>query len=336
MSRRIFNNNIARGAGYTKTWRLLWSSAAAIGALAATPAGAATCDPASGSYDATIAVASNFFEPAKDLRANFTASGQPGFGKVIRICHGSTGSLTTEITSGNANAYSLFLAANMDAPINLETNYPSLVQSGATSELYAEGIPVLFALKGTIANVSTMVSSQSGTSATINYNNLTSDALNTAVPGGAGPVAVALPTPAPYGNAAFKIMSNNPNGMGLFNYTVGGTEPAAGTYAYLSSTYYANIDLTFASVTGGTNKSGFVSKAQICNGIAPAASPPNHLYTYIEFTGSNYRLLQGGIRIASGVPAQDTIGTNLLNFMLNNSSPTYWPNFLTAHCYGQI
>jgi molybdate transport system substrate-binding protein len=328
MSRSIFNSNIARGAGYTKTWRLLWSSAAAIGALAATPAGAATCDPASGSYDATIAVASNFFEPAKDLRADFTASGQPGFGKVIRICHGSTGSLNTEIRSGNANGYSLFLAANMATPIGLEGS--GFEQSGATTELYAKGIPVLFAKQTTVSDVSTLVPSKSGVAATINYNNLTSNPLDTT---NAATVAVADPTPAPYGNAAFQIMSSTPAGMNLFAYSTPGSEPNP-LPAYLSSKY-ANIDLTFASVTGGTNKSGFVSKAQICSGVAPIKSGTPD-YVYVEFTGSNYVLLQGGIRIDSGVPAQDTIGTDLLDFMLNNVSGTYWPNFLTNHCYGQI
>jgi molybdate transport system substrate-binding protein len=131
-------------------------------------------------------------------------------------------------------------------------------------------------------------------------------------------------------------MSNSPAGMNLFAYSTPGSEPNP-LPAYLS-TKYANIDLTFASVTGGTNKSGFVSKAQICNGIAPnKAGTPD--YVYVEFTGSNYRLMQGGIRIASGVPAQDTIGTDFFEFMINhdpNDDPTYWPDFLTNHCYGQI
>ncbi len=103
--------------------------------------------------------------------------------------------------------------------------------------------------------------------------------------------------------------------------------------SFLSS-LYGNIDLTFQSVASSpyTNKSGFVSKAQICDGIGS----PTPTYIYVQFTGSNYILAQSGILIASGNSTQDTIGASIFSYMLSNSSPTFWPDFLTAHCYGQI
>jgi hypothetical protein len=326
MSRNVFNN-IARGAGYAKTRRLLWSSAAAIGALAASPAWAATCLPTVAPPVATIAVVSDFLGAAKDLITEFRKPGQPGYGKVIRICHDSTGALNTEIRSGNANHYSLFLAGNLTTPIGLQGT--AFVQSGAVAQLYAQGIPALFARQSVVSNVSTLVPSQSGVSATISYNNLTNDALDTT---NAATVAVADPALAPYGDAAFKIMSSTPRGMGLFAYPATPL-PSPG---YLS-TPYSNIDSTFQSVAASpyTNKSGFVSKAQICGGIAPIKSGTPD-YVYVEFTGSRYVQRQAGIRIDSGNSTQNGIGADIINYMLNNSDITFWPNFLTNHCYGQI
>lgn len=296
-------------------------AAGVIGAVAVSPAFALTCNvvPSSGTWDGTIAVASNFYGPAQDMIADFTASGAPGFGKHIRICHDSTGVLNSEIRSGNSNHYSLFLAANATTPQGLQSS--GFEQSGATAQSYAQGIPVLFARKATVTDVSTLVPSQSGDSATISSNSLTSHALDTT---NAATVAVADPTPAPYGNAAFKVMA----GMGLFSYTTPGTEPNP-LPAYLSSKY-SNIDLTFQSVAASPypNKSGFVSKAQICGGIG-GGSPT---YVYVAFTGSNYLLDQKGILIASG-DGTDSIGSDVFDWMLSNPSGTYWSTFLTNHCY---
>jgi molybdate transport system substrate-binding protein len=278
-----------------------------------------TVVPSSATYDATIAVASNFYGPAQDLITSFTGTGKPGAGKHIRICQNATAVLNTEIRTGTSG-YSLFLAANTTTPVGLQgTPY---VQSGAMAKLYANGIPVLFALYATVNDVSILMPSlASGTWGSISYPNLSSDPLDTSA---SATVAVADPNAAPYGDAAFKIM----NSMGLLLYPPIHT-PLPG---FLSS-LYGNIDLTFQSVVSSPNNtSGFVSKAQICTGIG--GSTPT--YIYVQFTNVAYMLAQSGILIASGNSTQDGIGSDIFNYMLSNSSPTFWPDFLNDHCYGQI
>ncbi|WP_292619317.1 substrate-binding domain-containing protein [Nitrobacter sp. 62-23] len=329
MSRNVFNN-IVRGAGV--------ASAGVIFALAGSPAWAAatvcTVVPSNATWDATVAVASNFYGPMQDLIGIYTTSPERGAGKHIRICHNSTGTLTSEITGGNTNQYSLFLAANATAPAGLSATY---IQTGATAKTYAFGIPVMVALPATISNVSGLVTTTpalSGVAANITANDLSPYTINLVT---APTVAVAKPAPAPYGNAAFKIMSDKPSGtpgMGLVsNYVNPGDEPPAGdpSVAFLSDPYYDNIDLTLQSVDDGTNKSGFVSKGQICGSIG-GGSPA---YVYVQFTGSNYLLDQRGILIKSGDPTvQDPIGADIFDYMLNNPhGPTTWPSFLSAHCY---
>ncbi len=306
--------------------------AGVVFAFATSPAWAQTTNctvvPSSGSYDATIAVASNFYGPAQDLITTYTSTGQPGAGKRIRICENATAVLNTEIRTGTSG-YSLFLAANSTTPTGLQgTPY---VQSGATAQLYATGIPVLFARYATVSDVKTLIPSlASGVWAGISSNNLTANPLSISA---SQTVAVADPSAAPYGDAAFKIMGSLPpnptTGMRLLHYP-----PAPSPLPSFLSSLYGNIDLTFQSVASSpyANKSGFVSKAQICTGIG--SSPPT--YIYVQFTGASYILKQEGILIASGNSGQDVIGASIFNYMLNNSSPTFWPDFLDAHCYGQI
>jgi molybdate transport system substrate-binding protein len=307
-----------------KTKHLLFGIGAIILASGSSSALAAptvcTVVPSAGTPDTTIAVASNFYGPVQDLITNyFTASGQPGYGKRINVCHNSTTTLDTEIRTGTSG-YSLFLAANAASPDGLVgTGY---VQTGATSNLYARGIPVMFARYATVSNVQTLIPAvSSGVSATISAVVTTSEALSTA---NSQTVAMANYTLAPYGETARVI-------LGDMGYTVTtGSVPA-----WMHSPLYDNIDLTFQSVTMGSpppNKSGFVSKAQICSGI----DPNSPVYTYIEFTNSKYVLDQKGILIKSGDSTQNALGASLFNYMLSNGDPDFWPDFLTDHCYGQI
>ncbi len=310
--------------------QLFLSLAGAVFAFAASPAWAQTTNcivvPSSTSYDATIAVASNFYGPAQDLIATYTSTGQPGAGKHIRICENATAVLNTEIRTGTSG-YSLFLAANTTTPTGLQGT--SYVQSGATAKLYANGIPVLFARYATVSDVATLMPTQSsGVSASLDYSDLSFDQLDTSA---SQTVAVADPTAAPYGDASFRILASPPpnTGMGFFAYP-----PTPSPLPGWMSSPYGNIDLTFQSVASSPypNKSGFVSKAQICTGIG--SSPPT--YIYVQFTNSAYVLQQAGILIASGNSTQDGIGASIFSYMLSNPSPTFWPDFLDAHCYGQI
>lgn len=272
-----------------------------------------TVVPSNSTYDATIAVASNFYGPAQSLVADFTATGKPGAGKYIRICQNSTAVLNTEIRTGTSG-YSLFLAANAATPNALVGT--SYVQTSATSDLYAKGVPVIFGLTSSVPNVGTLIPGLgSGTAATKSGAVTSADAINTT---NAQTIAVANPTAAPYGAAAVTILT----AMELWD------DPIP---SYIHTPLYDNIDVTFQSVTAGTNKSGFVSKSQICGGIAPV-SPV--IYTYIAFTG--YLLDQKGILINSGNSTQNALGASLKSFMLSNPSPTYWSTFLSTNCYASI
>ncbi len=148
--------------------------------------------------------------------------------------------LNTEIRTGTSG-YSLFLAANTTTPTGLQGT--SYVQSGATAKLYANGIPVLFARYATVSDVATLMPTQSsGVSASLDYSDLSFDQLDTSA---SQTVAVADPTAAPYGDAAFKILASPPpnTGMGFFAYP-----PTPSPLPGWMSSPYGNIDLTFQSV----------------------------------------------------------------------------------------
>ncbi|MFC7286782.1 substrate-binding domain-containing protein [Herminiimonas glaciei] len=278
-----------------------------------------TVVPSGSPYDATIAVASNFYGPAQNLVTDFTAAGKPGAGKRIRICHNATADLNTEIRTGTSG-YSLFLAANASTPNGLVgTTY---VQSGATSDLYAKGIPVLFARSATVSSVKTLIPAlPNGASANVSFVATPAFSLSTA---NSQTVAVADPVAAPYGNAAVTILAD-----------MGHTVSSSSIPAWVNNPLYGNISLTFDAVATSPfpNKSGFVSKAQICDGVAPA-SPV--IYTYVAFTNAKYVLNQNGILIDSGNAGQNALGASLRTFMLANSDPNYWSGFLSTHCYAPI
>lgn len=303
---------------------------AAAGVAAASPALAApdvcTVVPSNLTYDATIAVASNFYQPAQDLVADFTSPGQPGDGYHIRICQNSTTTLYNEIITGTAG-FSLFLAANTATPVSLQGT--AYVQTGATAQLYALGIPVLFGRYNatTLPDTHTLIPALASghRTDTINSQVTTSQALSTS---NSQTVAVANVTAAPYGTAAQNILAD----MG---YTVSNTTIPT----WVHSPLYDNIDLTFQSVASSPypNKSGFVSKSQVCDGSGSIDSS----YVGIEFkynsnSSSNYLPFQSGILVTSGNSGQDAIGASIFSFMLSNSDPTYWSDFLVAHCYEQI
>lgn len=295
------------------------SSAALIGAAPFALAAPTVCTviPA-GTPDVTIAVASNFYEPAQDLAASFIANDPAGSGKKIRVCHNSTGTLNTEVRTGTSG-YALLLAADKKTPDDLVAT--AYVPSGATSDLYAKGIPVLFARNVTVPNVKSLMSAApNGAAATISYVVAPATPINTT---NAQMAAIADTVAAPYGKAAALILAD----MGI---TVSNTTVPA----WVTSPLYANISLTFDGVALSpyNNTSGFVSKAQICSGINPS-SPT---YSYIAFTNAKYVLAQHGILINSGNSTQNTLGAAIRSYMLANSNPSFWSTFLTDHCYAPI
>jgi ABC-type molybdate transport system substrate-binding protein len=270
----------------------------------------------SGYYDTKIAVASNFYQAEQYFVANFfTAPGAPGDGKYVNICQNATTALLTEIQTGSSG-FSLFLAADAAAPDSLVGS--PYVQSGAASTLYAKGVPVLTALTSTVPYTNTLVPSlpSSQVASTISTVVTSSQALS---PTNAATVAVADPAQAPYGFKASQIIKD-----------MGFTWSPPSSPTWVNNPLYANITVTLNAVATGSNKSGFVSKGQIC----PDIGVPSPTYIYVEFTNSKYTLHQKAIAIASGDAGQDALGASLLSYML--SDLTFWNAYLEESCYGQI
>ncbi len=260
-----------------------------------------------GTPDTRIAVASNFYGPAKDMVANFQAPGKPGNGTCIQVCHNSTGALLTEINN-NLTYYGMFFAANATAPESLQSS------TGNTAYLYAKGIPVFFGYRNDVTNVGGLITGLgSGYNYTLTATDLSSYAVNT---GSAGYVAVAG-TAAPYGVKAHAIL-NSIEGTSL-----PGTIPG-----WVHSPLYDNVDLTFQAVGTGSIKSGFVSKAQICDMYNDVA--------YVQFTSPDYVLNQKAILLDSSDSANPptTVAGTLSKWVKDEIANDGWDDFLTDHCYG--
>ena len=277
-------------------------------------------DPSVTIPDTIIAVASNFYTPSQDMVAAFqqTTDGRP---TIIQICQNSTTHLMAEISDGTGlpapllpdpgyPRYSMFFAANTSA-----ANY------GTSAYSYAKGIPVFFGLQSKIASVSNLVTGLGGGySATITaaVTDLGPYAVNT---GGSQPVAVASAA-APYGVAAHTILN------GIEGTLLPGTIPS-----WVYPTLFSNIDLTYAAIEAGTNgiKSGFVSKAQICDQIKGITTPA---VTFVEFTGTGCTLDQKAILLK---PSGDSVAAALNSYIRGQMPPNSgWNTFLTAHCYGTL
>lgn len=282
---------------------------------------ASSTDP----VNTTIAVASNFYSAAQDFVNGYQASSDDRGATVIRICQNSTAHLLTEIKTGtglpsellpdpgsSTTRYGIFFAANAAAPDEL-ANSLSL-----PSYSYAKGLPVYFTLSSSISNVGQLMPSLATTTdpnRTLDRLVTSADAIDT-TNAALTTVAVADPTAAPYGLAATTILYD----MGLVPSTTGFTPPS------WMHALYANIDLTLTSVTpDNINKSGFVSKAQICTILSSAK--------YIAFTNAHYVLNQKAILLNTS----NTVASDLNSYLTGQLPPaTGWNTFLTAHCYGTL
>jgi len=274
-----------------------------------------------GTSTTRIAVASNFYGPAQELVTAFQGT-TAGANTAITICQNSTAHLLNEINNGielpssafptdpGFPRYGLFMAANSSAPTSLQTS------TGNIAYTYAYGIPVFFALQSTISSVSGLITG--ATSSTISDPLSDLSALYSVNTSSAQYVAVAS-SAAPYGVAAHSIL-NNMMGTALPN-----TVPS-----WVYSTLFSNIDLTYSSVINGTTKSGFVSKAQICdqiNGTSPAV-------TYVEFTNSDIVLDQKAILLKSSTT--DPVAAALNSYIQGRMTAGTWNSFLTSNCYGTL
>ncbi|MDR1728680.1 MAG: hypothetical protein LBT74_12280 [Acidobacteriota bacterium] len=262
---------------------------------------------------ATIGVASNFYYPALKFVSDYLSTVDD---TAITVCHNATATLLANI--GN---YNMFFAADDSA-----TTFDGWFD-------YAHGIPVLFApynaAAGGIANVGGLISgwaTPTDTAATIESSVLSGYDIAASLKISASrDVAVAFPTLAPYGEAAEDILTAMGNAV---NFNVQASPTPDWIYAPLSD----NIAQTFNIVAGGTTtaKAGFISKAQICAGIAPNIPSPNTPdYVYVAFTGEDYLREQ----TAALTPTSNATSASLNVFIQKKINNGSWGTFLADNCY---
>lgn len=311
--------------------------ASAVLATMASHAGAATtCSyvPSSAtSASFVIAVASNFYEPAKAFAQDFL-SNSGTTATSVQVCADSTGNLKKQINGTDpmpgavgSNKYSLLLAADADTPAYFDTGAgSSYKQTGASAFLYAYGIPVLYSEKVAKANLVQNATPPYGATATGYANPIKVNQTYVTK------VAVGNPSLAPYGVAAEDILVD-------MNQWVTPTDLGTSYTSNCSTTWscmYSNIDYTLQAIQYASNniKAGFVSKAQMCTNSISSTY-------YVEFP--DYQTTQKGILINSTNAGQNTYGANLVSFMntkkaadSDSDSISDWNEFLISHCYKSI
>jgi hypothetical protein len=281
-----------------------------------------------------LAVASNFYEPAKDMIGG-TVTYADGFldntsvtNITVTICHNSTTTLKNEILA-NSSLYDMLFAADNTAD-----------DVGTNEFTYAIGTPVFFGLNSAnIPNIGALIQQTlSGTldlaqlSGTINGSGtvaLSPYNVKSTLKGIVSSVSVAG-TGAPYGRAGRDILNNMEGWTPPANPSMSDYPPN-----WIYTPLWGNIDQTFDSVNSNqvdTNgdgvfdlstpsvRAGFGGKSQICSGINIA----NPTYVYVEFLG--YQLEQ-----TASIVNASTLATNLRNYIVNGGST--WEDFLEAHCY---
>jgi molybdate transport system substrate-binding protein len=260
-----------------------------------------------------ISVASNFYisgvagnSPIADLIAAYQSIHTGDTVTVVQ--NGSTGTLESQITGGNALGVDLFLAADTAHPQDLVTNHSSLVVGSPFN--YAIGTLVFW-------SNTTGVNVTCGSGGSCGYDSSTY--LN---------VAIADPSTAPYGVAANTLLTGR---YGLI--------PPLSTNPLVRE--FSNIDTTFAAVQNQTVTVGFVALSQICHaGSYPTTGsalvyPPTD--TSVSPVVFNYNpIVQAGIRIAhSRTTDQNTELDAFVAFLTDHSTSPSSPMIttLTSYCY---
>jgi molybdate transport system substrate-binding protein len=259
-----------------------------------------------------ISVASNFYisgmvgnSPIADLIAAYQAA----TGDTVTVVqNGSTGTLETQITSGNALGVDLFLAADTAHPQDLVTNHSSLVVGSPFN--YAIGTLVFWSNTNGV-NVTC------GTGGSCGYNSSTYQN-----------VAIADPSTAPYGVAANTLLTVR-----------------YGLAAPLSTNplvrEFSNIDTTFAAVQNQTVTVGFVALSQICQAGSFPTTGSALVYpstdTSVSPVINNYNpIVQAGIRIArTRTPPQNAELNAFVAFLTDftMSPPSKMITTLQNYCY---
>jgi hypothetical protein len=258
------------------------------------------------------AVAENYVETAYAMLEKFADDTSSSI--AVTLCHNSTSALEADITNGVI--YDMLFAADGSAG-----------SYGANAFTYARGIPVFFARNSSILTVGGLIDGlgavASNTSASISASNLSSYDINATLQGITDAVAVAG-SGAPYGVKGQAIVNS------LEQEDSATVNLPTIIPTWIDSPLFDNIALTFSAVDPDsgtpTSLAGFVSKGQICHGIAPSYTSTPPLYTYVAFTNSTYTLNQ-----TASIPNANTVATALRNYIVTGG--TTWASFLAAHCY---
>jgi molybdate transport system substrate-binding protein len=242
------------------------------------------------------------------LAAVFEASAYNTGGYTVKVCHNSTGTLVSEITTGvtpNPKHFGLFLAANTGGPVSVCDLGLCIPYDGTNDTFtYTKGIPVLWTKTAGLINVK-----DEPNEGTINLSLVDH-------------VYIADPDLAPYGLAAEQIMQGV-----TYQWN---TVVNAGKL-----TEFSNIDLTFAAVNNATDGKtvGYVAKSQICNYNLP--SP--YFYEYVNTAYSP--IIQDGaiINIPVGVlPDSNDAAEAFVAFLLSNVTNDGQWLLINKFCYQSI
>jgi molybdate transport system substrate-binding protein len=213
---------------------------------------------------------------------------------VIQVCHNSTGSLVTQLTTdGNPDHFGLFLAANAPAP-TLVCGYAAGTCISTSQDLpdnpftYIEGIPALWSPVLGLINVSTGL---------INL-------------GAVAMVVIARPSDAPYGLAAQQIMQRI---TGQWN------------AAQQKLSVQDNIEQAYAVISNqANNAAGYVALSQICQAseVPPGPPLPYNYRWYEEGPPSGYDpIIQNGAVInipTSVLPDSNSTAVDFVAFLLDS------------------
>jgi len=302
-------------------------------AFADTTVAGAECWPTigTGANRIRIAVASNFREPADDLIKNWFLPSTYGANTAVQICTGSTGNFNNDFNANGFGDYKMFFAANTTAG-----NYEG--DTGTTSFVYSEGVPVLAAKKTDIPSVTGLITGKGVSVPEGNVYTVTEPlaalSANYEVNTASAQMVSVADSSAPYGVAARDILNN------MMGTSLHGTVPSwVFSGGNQTNGLWNNIDQTFWAVrdnsvtAGGTTydttdvKSGMIAKSSICSEIAPNVTNPS--WVYVEFTNPGITLTQKAILLD---PANAT-ASKLNDYIQNAMTTGKWAEFLDKNCY---
>lgn len=270
----------------------------------------------------TVAVASNFKDPAIDLADAYVV----GKSYQINLCHGSSGTISSSITGGNPYNVALFLAANQSfADAVVSAGYGL----GSGSFRYANGVPVWLLSPNAYASDDAADYFLTGQPSGAVADGLTPNVDLKYASGtpAASTIAIGNHSSAPYGITAGTILGL----MGYWNtstllYNAGSAVSTACSSLISGSQWqceYDNIDLTLQAIDNNSVTGGFVGWSQVCNATNYPATQ------YVKFP--SYALQQYGVLVDIASSSEETVAADLVSYM--NVGSGSWSTFLTNHCY---